>query len=649
MKINSDIQRALAQRHYLCESAGKVDSTKAAYYSAFLFVNFGISVNKPQLVTKEMVECIKKLYRLQVPASFFANPQDMKYYTKAELFIEQVVSYFLAYGEDDCRVEIFKKDLPEYVEGDEMKLRSFEIISEEKAEEVCREVLTNYFSYKRPWSIDEVTEVYHFLSEVDCDADVLCGDNALTLVSLGFDPSFARFAYKKDLVKLSINHCGEYKTLSMPDKTCELIKKCLPYVKDCPMSKKQAKFYNKLLSVTGTKGEKASNDASPYKIATAALKAGSVLGAAKVYAASGSLLERNLNMLLSRANLQETTEILNMLGAKNPAVLFQMMTAVERGEQEPRTFTFFRNNLVKKHVETPYEVEWRKSVLKGPTYQLIRELCQSKIIETYKSMPPLGKVYIADNFYKIGLPLNTSATGKGIDVLPTGSRVPIKGDAIRSFVHWEHAMDIDASLIVTHEDGTFKTMSFQNYCAKPFDNSVLFSGDVTSRSGTEYYDIKIEELANKGYNFVFFNFRGFNSDLNAGEIYCGYQDKEDLETKAWDPKNIAFKFHVKGDTRSCYGFAIDLKTREMIILNLMVSSDCRVVQSSDVLALKKYVSENYLKINMGTVIAARGTVVDDPGKADIVFSDEYVSADNGGQKVVRSYDLEKLVAVTNGK
>ena len=107
----------------------------------------------------------------------------------------------------------------------------------------------------------------------------------------------------------------------------------------------------------------------------------------------------------------------------------------------------------------------------------------------------MGKVYVADNFYKVALPVNTSASGKGIDVPPTGTRLPITAPNIRTFVHWENAFDIDSSVVAYDEDGkVITTMNFCNYSGKYFGNDLLFSGDVTSDKGTEYFDLKLEGL-----------------------------------------------------------------------------------------------------------------------------------------------------------
>lgn len=641
----TDVKQILIKRHVLVVDSAYEKKELSAYYNAFLLANFGIVVDKPDLVTKGMINDIAELYRLNVPNSYFKNPQDMKYYTKAELFIEQVVSYFLAYGQEDSHVEVFKKDLPEYTVGEELKLREFKIVSHPEARLLLIEILKDYCNYTRPWSIDEKEEVLELVkSNLYDDFVINCGDNACSLLDLS--SYFARFMYKKDLVKYSIQKAGERSNLELDLVTKATIAEALPLVLDCPMSKKQAKYFNTLVKKVGSSVKKATNFHSPYRIAKEALDVGDIYNAARIYAAHGSLLERNLKMLISRADPITACKILKLLPAKNPLVLYQLVNTLLADDGQARTFTFTKNNLVKHHVETEYETKWRKSKLNEATRKLVYNSCLTLIEEAYKAQPSLGKVYIADNFYKIALPVNTSASGKGIDVVPTGSRLSIKGDYIRTFVHWEKAFDIDSSLILVDNENKLESLYFGNYHAKRYDDDVLFSGDVTSSTGTEYYDIKLENMRKRGYKYIISTFHGFCSNLNSGDIHCGYQDKTDLNTEAWDPKNIAFQMHIKGGTRACVGFAIDLETREIIVLNLMRDSDCRVVGPADYKMIEKYLSSSALDLNMGTVISYRGEVVSSPEEADIVFDDNYKS-ENENQKVVRSYEIEKLVTIIN--
>lgn len=651
----------LLSRHYVpsdgIENPSKVN---VGYLSAYLLVNFGIQVDKPEYLTAEVVKQIADFMHLRVPQSFYENPQDTKYFTSHELLVEQIVSYWVGYGTNTGRLELFAKDLPEYAVGDELKLRTFYIINKEEIDQVAVEAMNNFCAYTRPFSIDELEE-FKMLYQLGYyhDVELACKDNIFNL--LEYDISFARFLDKKDIVKLSIQSFGEQKNFdsvrssgsSYRDKqffsALATIASYIPYVKNCPLSKKQAKYFNKICKLCGVANKKETNKLSPDKKAMALLKAGDVLGAAEVYAKSGSMLERRIKMLLSRANPVEAVKILEMLPAKNPLVLYQTINNIVADNGEARTFTFYANNRVKKHVETEYETTWRKSKLNESTRKLLHDVSIEKICEYYRSKESVGKVYIADNFKKIALPVNTSASGKGLDVLPVGSRLPCTSEKVRTFVHWKNAFDIDSSLILVHDSGRIDTEGWFSYSRKSFGNDVLFSGDITGREGAEYFDVNLAGLKAKGYKYVVQTFHGYCSTLDSGEIYAGYQNKENFETRAWDPKNIEMQFHVKGASRACVAFGIDLETMEVVILNQILEDDSRVVNPEGFKVIQKFFDANFLDVNMATIVANFGELTDNMAEANLVLDDTYVAVEGAveDQTIIRSWELEKLVALVN--
>ena len=440
-------------------------------------------------------------------------------------------------------------------------------------------------------------------------------------------------------------------------KTRKLIGDIIPLVKDCPMSKKQAKYFNKLVQITGAKVKKADNKQSPNRLALEKIRTGDVLGAAGIFAKNGALLERNLKFLLSRANPVEAVKILDMVSNENPAVLYQMMSTVLADSEEARTFSFYANNRIKTHVETEYEARWRKSRLNDATKKLVHDTCFEKIAEHYTTTESLGKVYIAPNFYKVAMPVNTSASGRGIDVPATGTRLSLAGTKIRSFVHWEDVSDIDSSTIYEMADGEIDRINFTNYHSCNYNGAARFSGDVTSDNGTEYFDLDLVSLKEQGVKRVLFTFHGFGSPLNKGEIYCGYQNKENFNTLAWDPKNIELKIHVKGDKNAYVAFAVDLESNEIIVLNLMRDDDYLVARPRDFEAIAAFMDPAKLELNMGIIAKWRAAeVVETPEEADVVFADDYVAkeaettedeAPKPAQVVIRSFDVEKLAAIAN--
>jgi hypothetical protein len=659
MQINETLKQMLISRHYLITN----DTTTIKdyqYLNAYLLANFGIEVDKPELLNRDMIYKIDKEFHLNVPKSFYNNPQDLRFFSKKELIIEQLVSYF-AYGSDLGRIELFKKNLPEYIVGDELKLRNFYIVTEEEAEEVLSNIMDSYCAYTRPFSIDELGEFNTLFEEgYYSGIEIKCKDNIFTLLNI--DVSFACFLDKKDIVKLSIQRFGDgacFKQCFNDSRRMAVLKPQLdelasyiPYVKHCPMSKKQAKYFNKIVSLCHLKHPKMTNAQSPDKRALKLLSEGDVLAAARIYAENGSMLERRIKMLLSRANPVEAVEILNLLPAENPIVLYQLMSNLSTDNKESRTFTFFHNNKVKTHRETEYETKYRKSNLNEATCKLLKQVCLDKIKDYYKALPNLGNIYIADRFYNLGMPTNTSASGKGIDVLPTGSRIPCTGNSVRTFVHWKDAFDIDSSLIVVDKDDKLSTIGWFSYGGKPFGNDILFSGDITGYNGAEYFDIDLDSLATKGYKYVVQTFHGYCSKLNSGEIYAGYQNKENLKTKAWDPKNIEMQFKVFGNSRACVAFAIDIQNREVIVLNQILDDDEHIVNPAGFKTIEKYLQPNYLDVNIGMIAECRGNVVLKPEEADVVFDDTYTQeafedTEITKQAIIRSYDLEKLVAFIN--
>lgn len=659
-------QEILFKRHYLLEEVGVEPSVTTAYLNAYLLANFGIEVDKPAKLTKGMIKLISDTMHLDVPHSFYANPQHMRYFTSEELLIEQLVSYLVVectgngaidpeHPEKYDRIEVFKKTLPNYVVGDEIKLRKFNILTSDEADVELTKIAKSYAEYTRPLSLDENDE-FMFLLENGYFKDefgIACKETVFTLID-NVDISYARFLDKKDIVKYSVLKFGEnksFKDLSKEDlATLSFIRQLATYAHYCPLSKKQAKMYNKLIKVAGIDEKKVSNDKSPDKLAMAKLEAGDIIGAAKIYAKNGSMLERHIKMLLSRANPREAIEILDLLPAKNPIALYQMVANMQADGNEARVFSFKKRNLTKTHVETEYETKWRKSRLTEGTKKLLHDEALNKIDNHYSELPSLGKIYINPNFYRTMIPTNTSASGQGLDVPPTGSRIAIRGTAIRTFVRWKdiHDVDADFSAIKVDKFGncTFGNyMYFGNYHEKPFGNDALFSGDDRSANGCEYVDIELEGMKKQGYRYIVFAFHGFAGKFNNCEVVCGYQDKTNLATKAWDPKNIEFQFRVRGDSSVCQAFAIDLETKEIIVLNQMDDSISRVVDKNTFKSVARYLNDSALDLSMGRILEHRGEVVDTPEEADIVFDNEYQPTES--QVAVRSYNVETLVSLVN--
>ena len=101
-------------------------------------------------------------------------------------------------------------------------------------------------------------------------------------------------------------------------------------------------------------------------------------------------------------------------------------------------------------------------------------------------------------------------------------------------------------------------------------------------------------------------------------------------------------------------FGIDLETNEVVIFNMLLDSEDRVVSGALKDTVMKYLSASSLDLNMGLVATYRASeIVDDPTQADVVFDANYVETidpevGKAVQKVIRPYEVEKLVGLANG-
>lgn len=672
--------KLLLERGYvrICSNTKQLDPL-APYYAAKLLNKYGVVVDKPHLLNSTIVDLFTAFFGGRIPKSFYDNPQDLKHYTCDELLLEQLVSYFKidyvagAYSEnkeDFDRIELFNKALPKRKAGKEVVLRKYKMLDTNECKEFFSQIIDNYCKYTRPWSSDE-WNIFKSLYSSNCfyynNQNIACKDNVITMYTYTQNEIFTKMMDKKDVVKLSINLInGEHKHFSYTFNEANLLLTAIKNAQDCPLSKKQAKYFNtirkkiQLMFIKTTRRTilerttKATNSKSPYKLAKDKLKDGDVLGAAKIFAQNGSLLERNLVWLLSRASSEEIPEIINLIKADNPIVLYQILQGcINDDYNTPRIFVFFNEGKTKSHVETGYEAKYRKSKLSIEVKNQLINILKEKISSSYKKMPKLGKIYISEEFKNIALPTNTSATGRGLDVLPIGSRIKFDCDYIRTFCYWNDVYDIDTSALILKDlndtnqfDYFSSVLSWQTYSTKPFGKSALYSGDDRGDTGSEFQDFKISELLKNGFKYVIYGLNGYGGPLNKGEIYCGYQNKNDLDTEAWSPKNIALKIHVYGDSNTYLGFGIDLENKEIVIFNQICANSSQVFNPRNINQVKGYFNKSFLEaFNMYNLLSLRGEIVENIEDADYVFDRNYIGKDN--QEVVKPSDIEKLVKLIN--
>lgn len=377
----------------------------------------------------------------------------------------------------------------------------------------------------------------------------------------------------------------------------------------------------------------------------------------------------------------------------NPVVLIQMMMNYHRmGEsdkyeikcmdekkyvpRDPRTFVFQKNNRLRVHRETDDETKRRKSNLPFSTVRIAENTIRGQLAKTLKGR--CGRVWIDPDLQKLAVPLETATGNSGFGILPTGSRIKIpEGKFIRAFTYWEKVNDIDLSAFALTEDGKQEEFSWRNMAFKQGED-ITFSGDQTSGydGGSEYLDINIDKLKrhHPEYRYIIFCDNVY-SGINFSQCFCkagfmireedpkkvlawkgerspempslvdyGHFDVEKLQPEIFDPRTVATSYQINAESMFAYLFAIDLKTREMVWLNLSREGRTTVAGTTGMDWLKKYLTVTDI-FSLKDLYAMAGEIVSDPLEAEILVTDRPILGIRENQETIRSWDFEKMLSL----
>ncbi|MBO7674027.1 MAG: hypothetical protein J6S63_03350, partial [Atopobiaceae bacterium] len=116
----------------------------------------------------------------------------------------------------------------------------------------------------------------------------------------------------------------------------------------------------------------------------------------------------------------------------------------------------------------------------------------------------------------------------------------------------------------------------------------------------------------------------------------------------FEPATVTSSFSVTCASTFAYLFAIDLKTREIVWLNVARDSRQRIAGETSLGFLKNYLQATSI-INLSDFARMLATeVVDDPTLADIVFSDrDEDEPQREGAERIRSLDTERVIELLN--
>ena len=283
------------------------------------------------------------------------------------------------------------------------------------------------------------------------------------------------------------------------------------------------------------------------------------------------------------------------------------------------------------------------------------ESLREKIVEKFSGLEKLGKVYVQPELSNYLVPFSQRSASKALKTLVRGSRIPLDftDDCIRFFIHWTNLkrgsldwdeggrVDLDLSAAVLGDDFNYRTdLSYYNLKG----SFGCHSGDITNaplpHGASEFIDVSLKGVAEMGGRYIVMCVNSYTTTPLCDLPVClaGWMArKRPQDGEIFEPRTVRNKVDLASNTTISLPLAIDVKTREVIWMDMALKSvptwnNVRksvptwnnVRNNRGGIALQVKALAQLKKPNLYDLFSmhaeARGTLVIDPAKADQVFS-----------------------------
>lgn len=663
---------------------GQEKSPDAASTLISLYALFNIRITQgAELAQPEMIHLADDQLGSHVPAPFYQGfPQSVRNLSKEEKLFDQLLHYTVTYGfgcfsqpghsllEEAVRRSIFAQLTEE---------KYVTIVPQEQAVQILKGYVKNLLAGTRPLSDSQYEMVKEYLLTYQPALSHCASKNtAVRLLLDTRDPAYARFLSMSDVIRLveELNYreydCTNIRMLNLRNQD----RKFLTAVIDRLLSSQKCDIrtcYEKKALWAGLlhhihyrpkteagrqfadcmRGPGNESVYAEFEKALAAQDIQTAVLALKQGKGSGAML-RNLNYIFSRCQTPEEREfVMQQLNGGTPLVLIQLLMHYHLSSQalDLRTFRFPKYGMLRVHRETREEGDRRHFHMPQSDAQMLSQLLTEKLQRLLKNR--LGKVYIDPAMEKIALPIQESTTQGGYRVLPKGSRIAIpEGKIVRSFTYWEAVNDIDLSVIGMDSQGRQKEFSWRNFWRLD-SNGLIFSGDQTSGyfGGSEYFDVDLDlfqvEYPDMDY-LIFCDNVYSGTPFSKCRCTAGFMLRDQMDSgEVFEPKTVESSFQIRCSSTFAYLFAIDLKQREFVWLNIARDEDATVAGTTSLQFLLDYcrITDLFSAAAFFRMMAEQ--VVEDPMEADVILSDQHLPQIPEQAEVIHSCDVERMIALLN--
>lgn len=660
------------------------EESKNPLETLFALANlFNIRIVKgDKLVRDYMIRVAADQLGENVPEPFYRGfPQSVRQLTSDQLLFDQMIHYITTYGLgnfSEAGHSLFEEQFERTAFKEGADIKEFTIVTKEEAEAILSESVNNLLAGTRPLSDEQYELVKTYIIDYGFNAEDIASKN--TCVRLLMDThilAIADYMVLSDVIRLvdEINY-REYantnlKKLNLKNQTRKFITQVINRmfetgrvdIRNCFEKKK---LWNGLLHhihykavseeaqkfVDAMRGKVNDSVYSEFERHMTSKNIRAAIDTLKSGKGSAAVI-RKLNYMISRCgSLEDMQYICSNIDTKNVIVLIQLLVeySMRNGGSAPRRFAFTKYNMLKVHNETPEEQKKRKSMISEGQAAMLADYISENLKKVLKGR--LGRVYIDPAMKNYALPIQENTSQGGFGVLTRGSRVKLpETKKLRAFTYWEKVNDIDLSAFGINDKGERKEFSWRTMAGNQ-SQAITYSGDETSgyNGGSEYFDIDMDEfrrmypdlqyiiLCDNVYSGVHFS----NCICKAGYMTRDLNDSGEV----YEPKTVKTSFVIDCNSTFAYLYGIDLRTNELIWLNMARNSNAAVAGTTDMSFLTDYFHVTDI-INVYTFFEMMATeLVTDISEAEVVVTDKAVECGENVQ-VIREYDTDKMIAIMN--
>lgn len=265
--------------------------------------------------------------------------------------------------------------------------------------------------------------------------------------------------------------------------------------------------------------------------------------------------------------------------------------------------------------------------------RFITRFVRDTLVMRFKSLPPLGRVYIDERLHKQNVPFAQRSASKVLRTIARGSRLTLPNtDTLRFFVWWKEPegqrTDIDLAAVFFSADWK-RLADVAYYNLKDWDS--CHSGDITSapEGAAEFIDVYLPTLREKGVRYVGMVIYSFTQQAfkDLPECFAGWMARQKVQSgEIFEARTVQDKIDIAGDTTVNIPLFLDLQENEVVWSDIALKSRGPINnsrQSGESLALMGKAITGLTKPTLYDLFdmhaEARGSSVDSPAEADTVF------------------------------